>query len=82
MYLHYIKFLNIIFLTVGCFYWTLGNIHPRNRSLLRVIQLFAQAKCKDLKDFGAKPVLQPFVDDINRLASVSYFKRFYSIQIM
>lgn len=52
---------------IGCFYFTLGNIRPIYRSQLRAIQLLAVAYTSDIKTFGYKNLLQPFVDSVKAL---------------
>jgi hypothetical protein len=41
---------------------------PDKRSAVEALQLIAVAKTKDIKEYGATHLLQPFVDDINNLA--------------
>ena len=55
---------------LGCFYYTIGNIHPIYRSHLRVIQLLAVAKTHDIRVYGHNMLLQHFIKQINQLASV------------
>ena len=57
----------------GAFYFLLGNIHPRFRSSLRSIQLVALAKSSFIDTYGITRILQPFVDDMKKLESVSSF---------
>ena len=48
----------------------IGNIEPRLRSALRCIQLIACVKSTDLVQYGFRKVLQPFIDDVNKLYKV------------
>lgn len=54
---------------VGVFYTTLLNIQPENRSNLRAINLLGIINSNLLRKHGAKPFLQPFVDDLVKLQS-------------
>ena len=54
----------------GLFYYTLGNLRPELRSTHRSIQLIACVTTSNLKKYGFKPVLQPFIKDINELSRV------------
>ena len=48
----------------GCFYFTLGNIHPKFQSTLKSIQLLAISKSKHIKEYGIDKVLNVIIDDI------------------
>ena len=54
------------------FYCTLGNILPRLRSTLKCIHLIACVMYPNLQKYGFEKVLQPFIDDVNKLTNVSY----------
>lgn len=49
----------------------LGNLHPKLRSTLRCIQLIAAVTYPNLTQYGFKNVLQPFIEDANKLSDVS-----------
>lgn len=51
----------------GAFYFTLGNIEPRYRSKLHVIQLVSLANSSTIKKYGFNAVLQPLVRDLQHL---------------
>jgi hypothetical protein len=51
----------------GFFYWSLMNLPPEWRSNLRSIQLLAIVNSDLLKKYGAKKLLQPFLDDLQKL---------------
>lgn len=51
----------------GAFYFTLGNIEPRYRSKLHVMQLVSLANSSTIKKYGFTPVLQPLVRDLQNL---------------
>lgn len=51
----------------GAFYFTLGNIEPRYRSKLHVIQLVTLANSSTIKNHGFNAVLQPLVRDLQHL---------------
>lgn len=54
----------------GCFYYTIGNIHPIFRSNLRAIQLLAVAKTCDIREYGCLSLLHQFVMEMNLIADV------------
>jgi len=56
---------------LGAFYYMLGNISPRLRSRVSGIQLLALAKYTTVVEFGIDKILQPVVQDIRKLESVS-----------
>ena len=53
------------------FYYILGNIRPELRSTHRVVQLIACVESPVLAEYGFDKVLQPFVQDVNKLCDVS-----------
>lgn len=55
---------------VGLFYYTLGNLRPELRSTHRSIQLIACITSPNLKTYGFKAVLKPFIEDMNELNKV------------
>ena len=57
---------------IGCFYFTIGNIHQKFRSTLKSIQLLALAKNEDIRKYGMSCILKSIVDDIAKLEKV-YF---------
>lgn len=56
---------------VGLFYYVLGNIDPALRSGLNTIQLLCIVRCIHIEKYGMDVILQPFVEDIQKLESVS-----------
>ena len=56
---------------LGILLFTLGNIHPKYRSSLKVINLvlFATAPFIDSEKHGIDKILQPFISDLNTLAT-------------
>ena len=52
------------------FYYVLGNIRPVFRSTLQALQLICVAKTDDIKAYGCKTLLQPFLDQANQLDRV------------
>ena len=54
---------------LGIFLFTIGNLHPKFRSALKCIFLFAVAKTNDINKYSPDAILSPFVSDINTLAS-------------
>lgn len=60
----------IYLLSLGAFYFLLGNLSPKFRSKISNIQLVLLAKYSQVAEFGIDCLLQPIVDDIRRLESV------------
>lgn len=56
---------------VGMFYYILGNIRPELRSTHKVIQLIACVENPVLSEYGFHKILQPFIEEVNLLCSVS-----------
>ena len=54
----------------GLFYYFLGNINPKLRSVLRCTQLIACVTTKNLEKYGFDMVLKPFIQDTNKLSEV------------
>ena len=55
---------------LGLFYYVLGNIQPKYRSALKVIQLIAAVTYPLLKEYGYEHVLEPFIEDVKKLRQV------------
>ena len=55
---------------IGCFYFTLGNLHPKYRSTLKSIHLLALIKNEHLKKYGVDSVLQHITNDVAKLEEV------------
>ena len=71
MYMHAcILIFEMLLLCIGMFYYALGNLPPHLRSTQRSIQLIACVTSPNIKEYGFEKVLQPFIDDINRLSKV------------
>ena len=51
---------------LGIVFYTLGNIHPKYRSSLRMINI---ATVPVIEKYGLDQVLQPFIKDLNLLAT-------------
>ena len=58
--------------TTGAFYYILGNLSPMLRSKVLAIQLLLVAKYTTVLEFGIAKLLEPIVNDIRVLESVSY----------
>ena len=54
----------------GCFYYTIGNIHPIFRSNLWAKQLLAVAKTCEIRTYGCSSLLYQFIEDMNLIAEV------------
>lgn len=61
-----------IILFAALIYYTLGNIHPNYRSRIMCIQLLAVVKSSVLQEHGPDTILEPFLEDIRALESVSH----------
>ena len=63
--------LSIFFLVnLALFYYMLGNVNPKLRSRLKVIQLIACVTYPNLEKYGFDKVLRPFIEDVNKLSKV------------
>lgn len=49
--------------------FTLGNIHPKYRSSLRLIHLVIAATVPVVEKHGINEILKPFIEDLNALAA-------------
>lgn len=56
---------------LALFYYTLANFEPKYRSTLKSIQLVAVVTQPLLKEYGFARILQPFIEDMNKLRNVS-----------
>ncbi len=54
---------------LGIVFFTLGNIHPKYRSSLRVINLVLVATVPVIERHGINQILQPFITDLNNLTT-------------
>ncbi len=52
---------------LGCLFFTLGNVRPRFRSILKAINLLGVVKHEDIKKEGIDSFLAPFVNDLKKL---------------
>ena len=52
------------------FYYLLGNINPKYRSRLKLIQLVCVANAEVIKCHGIDAVLKPLISDIQKLEKV------------
>lgn len=59
---------------LGAFYYMLGNLRPQLRSRINTIQLLLLAKYDSVAEFGIDRMLEPIVEDICKLESVSCFR--------
>lgn len=55
---------------LGAFYFILGNLRPRNRSLLHTIHLVALVKTSVIQSYGINEILKPFMTSICKLEEV------------
>ena len=67
--------IQFISLCIGLFYYFLGNIHPKLRSVHRCTQLIACVTTPILEKYGFEMVLKPFIQDANRLSEVGKYNR-------
>ena len=59
-----------LFFGIALFYYTLGDLPPKHRSALHLIQLVAVVRHSYVKKYGFQTILEPFMEDIKRLESV------------
>ena len=50
-----------------CFYFLLGNLHPKYRSKLKSIQLVALCKHRYIKKYSLNAILTPLIEDLKKL---------------
>ena len=62
-----------IILFVGAFYYVLGNLHPKFRQRLSVIQLLALVKSTYIKQYGMKSILHHLLKDFHELDKVDMY---------
>ena len=55
----------------GGFYWVLGNLHPKYRLSLKILNLAILCPVKWIKKYGMQQVLKPLMADVALLESVS-----------
>ena len=67
-----LMYIHIIYVHVGFFYFTVGNVSPKYRSLLKAINLVALIKRKWIKQYSMNAILEPIVNDIKKLVSLRY----------
>ena len=48
----------------GMFYYTIGNLRPELRSTLKATQLIACVSSSNIKKYGFRPILSPFINDV------------------
>ena len=58
---------------IGCYYFTLGNIHPIYRSSLNSIQLLCLVEAPVLDQYGHDKVLELAIKDIRKLEQVHMY---------
>ncbi len=68
--MHYRIELGCNVVIAAVFYYVLGNIRPVYRSSIRAIQLFAVARTQDVREYGCKALLQPFLEQMKILGKV------------
>ena len=54
---------------LGIVFFTLGNVRPEYRSSLKAINLVAVATTPVIENYGLNKILDPFVKDLNTLAT-------------
>lgn len=60
----------VITVTSGLFYFTLGNLAPKYRSKVSMIQLSGIVKKTVIDEYGMNTILKPFVDDLKKLVCI------------
>ena len=54
---------------LGLIFFSLGNIHPKYRSSFKAMYLAIAAPSKVVERHGLNTILQPFINDLNKLSS-------------
>ena len=54
---------------LSIFLFSLGNLHPKYRSSLKCMYLFAVAKANDVSTYTTDAILSPFISDVKVLAT-------------
>ena len=54
---------------IGACFFFIANLHPKWRSSLQCAQMVAVGKVTDIKEFGIDAFLEPFIKDVNKLAT-------------
>ncbi len=57
----------------GMFYYVVGNMRPELRSTQRATQLIACVTTPILDKYGFRPILEPFIQDVNTLCKVIWY---------
>lgn len=57
----------ITYIKLGCFYFTLGNLHPKYRSKFRSIHLAALCKREYITKYKMNAILSPIINDLKCL---------------
>ena len=60
----------MFFFIIGLFYYFLGNITPKLRSVLKSTFLLACVTSKNAEKYGLQPILKPFIEEVNMLTKV------------
>ena len=71
VHVHIFEHSSLLLLLLGLFYYTLGNLEPRLRSPTNAIQLVSVVKTSYIDKYGIDMILEPFVQAITKLESVS-----------
>ena len=59
-----------LFVLLGFFYSSVGNLPPRLRSTLHSIQMVAVVKTSHIEKYGMDNILEPFMKDLYELEKV------------
>ena len=57
-------------ISLGCLYYTLGNLHPKLRSSLKGIHLLSIVKHSYVIKYGIDKILEPVVEAVKKLEEV------------
>ena len=66
------QYILLCYCLLGLFYYTLGNLEPHLRSPTNGIQLVSVVKTSLIGKYGIDTILEPFVQAIVKLESVSH----------
>lgn len=66
---HLCKWINI-YISIGMFYFCIGNLNPVLRSKLKSIYLLNMCYYSDIKKYGIDTILEPIIKEVRILEKV------------
>ena len=68
-----------MYIPVGVFYYSIGNLPSYLRACLHSIQLVAIVKTKYIEKYGVDKILEPFVHDLKELEKVNIKQNYIQV---